>query len=48
MQCLEGLIFTPTVKEVLVKYMNGMMSVLSCLCGIVQNLIWQQQSVRKA
>jgi hypothetical protein len=23
MQCLEGLIFTPTIKNVLVKYMDG-------------------------
>ncbi|KAH9014678.1 hypothetical protein EDB84DRAFT_1443744 [Lactarius hengduanensis] len=36
--CLEDLVFTTTVKEVLVKYMNGMMSVLSNLHGIFENL----------
>ena len=30
-QCLEELVFTPTIKDVLTKYMNGMMSVLICL-----------------
>jgi hypothetical protein len=28
MQCLEELVFAPTVKDVLVKYVDGMMSVL--------------------
>ena len=28
MQCLEEFVFTPTVKDVLVKYMDGMTSVL--------------------
>src|SRR6266702_4907612 len=28
MQCLEEFVFTPTVKDVLFKYMDGMMSVL--------------------
>ena len=27
-QCLEELVFTPTIKDVLTKYMDGMMSVL--------------------
>ena len=27
-QCLEELVFTPTIKDVLTKYMNGIMSVL--------------------
>ena len=27
-QCLDGLVFTPTIKDVLTKYMDGMMSVL--------------------
>jgi hypothetical protein len=38
-QCLEELIFTPTIKDVLVKYMDGMMSVLFNLYGIFQSLI---------
>jgi hypothetical protein len=38
MQCLEELVFTPIVKNVLVKYMDGMTSVLLSLYGIVQNL----------
>lgn len=38
MQCLEELIFTPTVKDVLVRYLDGMMSVLSFHRGIHQNL----------
>jgi hypothetical protein len=48
MQFLEQLVFTPTIKDVLNKYMGGMMSVLLCLCGIFQNLIWLQHSMRKA
>jgi len=38
MQCLEDLVFTPTVKDVLVKYIDGMMSVLLRLRGIFENL----------
>ena len=38
MQCLEELIFTPTVKDVLVRYLDGMVSVLSFHRGIHQNL----------
>src|SRR6266702_7045324 len=38
MQCLEEFVFTPTVKDVLFKYMDGMMSVLLRLCGIFENL----------
>ena len=35
MQALEELVFTPTIKDVLVKYMDGMMSVLLlCPYGI--------------
>jgi hypothetical protein len=30
----------PNIKDVLVKYMDGMMSVLLCPCGIFQNLTW--------
>ena len=40
MQLLEGLVFTPTIKDVLVKYMDGMMSALSCPRGIFQSLKW--------
>jgi len=40
MQCLEELIFTPTVKNVLVKYMDSMMSVLLSLHEIFENLTW--------
>jgi hypothetical protein len=39
MQCLEELVFTPTVKDILVRYVDGMMSVLFILCTIPQNLI---------
>ena len=38
MQVLEELVFTPIIKDVLVKYMDGMMSVLLCNFGIFQNL----------
>ena len=38
MQLLEGLVFTPIIKDVLVKYMDGMMSALLCPHGIFQNL----------
>jgi hypothetical protein len=38
MQCLEELVYTPTMKDVLIKYMGGMMSVLLSLCGIFENL----------
>jgi hypothetical protein len=34
MQCLEDLVFTPTIRDVFVKYMDGMMSVLSCLSAL--------------
>ena len=40
-QCLEDLAFAPTVKDALVKYVDGMMSVLLCPCGIFQNLTWR-------
>jgi len=40
MQCLKDLVFTPTVKNVLVKYMDGMMSVLLSLREIFENLTW--------
>ena len=40
-QLLEGLIYTPTIKDILVKYMDGMMSVTLYPCGIFQNLTWQ-------
>jgi hypothetical protein len=32
-QCLEELVFTPTIKAILVKYIDGMMSVLLCPVG---------------
>ena len=35
-QCLEALVFAPTVKNVLVRYMDGMVSVLLCLCEIFE------------
>ena len=38
MQCLEELVFTPTVKNVLVKYMDGMTSVLLSLRELFENL----------
>ena len=38
MQCLEELVFTPTFKDVLVKYMDGMMSVLLSFHGIFESL----------
>ena len=38
MQCLEGLVFTPTIKDVLVKYVEGMGSVLLSLRKIFENL----------
>ena len=38
MQCLEQLVFTPTVKDVLVKYMDGMMSAVLSLNVIFENL----------
>ena len=38
MQLLEELVFTPTIKDVLVKYMDGMVSVLLCNYGILQSL----------
>ena len=34
MQSLELLVFTPTIKNVLIKYMDGMTSVPLCSCGI--------------
>jgi hypothetical protein len=37
-QCLEELVFTPTIKDVLTKYMDGMMSVLFSLQKIFENL----------
>jgi hypothetical protein len=40
MQCLEELVFTPTIKDVLVKYMNGVMSVLLCPYGNFRSLTW--------
>ena len=38
MQCLEELVFTTTVKDALVKYMDGMASVLFSFRGIVEIL----------
>jgi len=38
MQCLQELVFTPTVKDVLVGYMDGMMSVLLGLRRIFESL----------
>jgi hypothetical protein len=38
MQCLEELVLTPTVRDVLVKYLDGKMSVLSSLYEIFENL----------
>ena len=38
MQCLEELVFTPIVKDALVKYMDGMVSVIFSFCGIFENL----------
>jgi hypothetical protein len=32
-QCLEELVFTPTIKVILVNYIDGMMSVLLFLVG---------------
>ena len=40
MQLLEEILFAPTIKEVLVKYMDTMMSVVLCPYGIYQNLTW--------
>ena len=37
-QCLEEIVFTPTIKDVLVKYMDGMMSVPYSLYRILQRL----------
>ena len=37
-QCLEDLVFTPTIKDVLTKYMDGIMSVLLGLEKIFENL----------
>jgi len=36
MQCLEELVFTPAVKDVLFKYTDGMMSVLLSPRGIFE------------
>ena len=41
MQLLEGLVFTPIIKDVLIKYMDCMMSALLYPRGIFQNLTWQ-------
>ena len=38
MQCLEELVFTPAIEDVLIKYMDGMMSVLLSLRGFFENL----------
>ena len=38
MQCLQELVFAPTIKDVLVEYMDGMMSVLLSFCGFFENL----------
>ena len=38
MQCLEELVFTTTIKDVLVRYMDGMASVLFNFRGIPENL----------
>jgi hypothetical protein len=37
-QCLEEVVFMPTVEDVLVKYMDGITSVLLNLPGIFENL----------
>ena len=37
-QCLEQLVFTPTVKDVLAKYMDGMMSALLNLHRLFEDL----------
>ena len=37
-QCLEELVFTPTIEDVLVRYMGGMVSVLLRLRTILVNL----------
>jgi hypothetical protein len=37
-QCLDELVFTPTIKDVLTKYMDGMMSVLFSLQKIFEKL----------
>jgi hypothetical protein len=47
-QCLEELVFTPTVKNVLVRYMDGMTLVLSSLLDISENLNTVCSSARTA
>ncbi|KAH9010252.1 hypothetical protein EDB84DRAFT_1136023 [Lactarius hengduanensis] len=37
--CLEELVFTPTIKDVLIKYMDGMMSVQFTFRGIFEDSI---------
>lgn len=39
LQCLEEIVFMPTVSDVLVRYMDGMTLVLLNLPGIFENLI---------
>ena len=40
-QCLEELVFAPITKNVIVKYMAGMMSVPLTFFEIFENLTWQ-------
>ena len=47
-QLLEEIIFTPIIKDVLVKYMDSMMSVVLCPYGIFQNLTDIQKGIHNA